>query len=107
MNLLFAVLLGPHRRPSQVVAPENDVLRGSGDRAAAGRREDIVRREHQLPRFHLGLYRERHVHGHLVTVEVRVVSGTNERVDADCLTFNQLRLKGLDRETVECRRAVE
>ena len=36
------------------------------------------------------------VHGHLVTVEVRVVGGADERVDADSLALDQHRLEGLD-----------
>ena len=40
-------------------------------------------------RFHLRFDRERHVHGHLVAVEVRVVSGTNERMNADGFAFDE------------------
>src|SRR5262249_55031097 len=56
---------------------------------------------------HLGLDRERHVHRHLVTVEVGIVSRTDERVNADGLAFDQLRLEGLNRETVQGRCAVQ
>ena len=44
---------------------------------------------------------------HLVTVEVRVVSGADERMDADGFAFDEDRLEGLDRQTVKRRGAVE
>ena len=44
---------------------------------------------------------------HLVTVEVGVVSGTNQRVNADRLTFDEFRFEGLDRKTVKRGSAVE
>ena len=47
------------------------------------------------------------MHSHLVAVEVRVVSGANERMNADRFAFDQLRLESLDRETVQRRRAVQ
>jgi hypothetical protein len=47
------------------------------------------------------------VDGHLVAVEVRVVGGANERVNADRLAFDEHGLEGLDRETVQGGGAVE
>jgi hypothetical protein len=58
-------------------------------------------RHHQQARFHLRLDGQRNVHGHLVAVEVGVVGGTNERMNADRLAFDQLRLERLDRQTVQ------
>ena len=91
----------------EVVATERNVLRRRGDRLAAGRREDVVRRQHEHAGFHLRLDRERHMDRHLVTIEVRVVSSANERVDADGLALDENRLERLDRETVQGRGAVE
>lgn len=45
--------------------------------------------------------------GHLVTVEVRVERGADERVDLDGLALDQLRLEGLDAEAVQRRRTVQ
>ena len=98
---------GADAGPGEVVGAENDVLRGHRDGLAGGGREDVVGRQHQLAALHLGLDRKRHVDGHLVTVEVRVVGGTDERVNADGLAFDELRLEGLDRKTVKRGRAVE
>src|SRR5262249_36772244 len=39
--------------------------------------------------------------------EVRVVGGTNERVNADGFAFDELRLERLHRQTVQRRRAVQ
>src|SRR4051794_28545719 len=47
------------------------------------------------------------MNGHLVTVEVRVECGTNERVNLDRLTFNKYRLKSLDSQTVKRRSTVK
>src|SRR5688572_19214522 len=47
------------------------------------------------------------MHGHLVTVEVRIKSGTYERVNADRFPFHKHRLKGLYSQTMECGRTVE
>ena len=90
-----------------VVAAQRDVLRRGGDRLAARRREDVVRRQHQHAGFHLRFDGQRDVHGHLVTVEVRVVGGANERVNADGLALDQHRLESLDRQTVQGGGAVQ
>ena len=50
--------------------------------------------EHQHARFHLSFHGERHVHGHLVAVEVCVISGRRAD-DADCFAFDQRGLKSL------------
>ena len=44
---------------------------------------------------------------HLVAVEVGVERCTCEGVELNCLTFNHLRLEGLDTETVKRRSTVE
>ena len=41
------------------------------------------------------------MNGHLVTVEVRVVSGTNEWVNADRRAFDEFRFESLDRKAVK------
>src|SRR5690606_14297356 len=78
-----------------------------GDRATIRGLEDVVGCKHQHASLSLSLYRKRQVHSHLVTVEVCVERGANERVELDCLTFNELRLEGLDAQAVQGRCAVE
>ena len=51
--------------------------------------------------------RQRHVHGHLVTVEVGVEGHADKRVQLDGLAFDEHRLKGLNAEAVQRGRAVE
>ena len=58
-------------------------------------------REHQDAGLGLGLGRQRQVDGHLVTVEVGVERGADERVQVDRLALDQHRLEGLDAETVQ------
>ena len=91
----------------QVVQTDDHVLRGQGHRATVGRLEDVVRREHEHAGLGLSLDRQRQVHGHLVTVEVGVERRADERVQLDRLALDELRLEGLDAETVKRGRAVE
>jgi hypothetical protein len=91
----------------QVVQAQHHVLGRRGDRTTVGRAQDVVARQHQDPGLGLRLGRQRQVHRHLVTVEVRVERGADERVDLDGLALDQLRLEGLDAQAVQRRRAVQ
>ena len=93
--------------PSRVVQTQHDVLGRHNRRFAVGREQHVVRGQHQGPSLELRLERQRHVYGHLVAVKVGIERGTNERVELYRLALDQLRLKGLDAEAVECRRPVE
>ena len=97
----------PRLERGQVVQAEDHVLRRHGHRTAVRRLEDVVRRQHQDAGLGLRLGRQRQVHRHLVTVEVGVERGADERVDLDGLALDQLRLEGLDAEAVQRRCAVE
>jgi hypothetical protein len=99
--------LGELALAGRVVKPEHDVLRRVDDRLAVGGREDVVRAHHEHAGFHLRLDRERHVHGHLVAVEVRVERGADERVQLDGLAFDENGLERLDAESVQRRRSVQ
>src|SRR6478672_8214225 len=101
------ILLRQARILSYVIATQGDVLTRRGDRFTTRWRENIVRREHQHARFKLRLDRQRHVHCHLVAVEVGVVRGANERMNANGFTLDQLRFKRLDRETVQGRSTIQ
>ncbi len=90
-----------------VVQAQHDVLRRHDDRLAVGGRQDVVGRHHQRTRFQLGFQRKRHVDGHLVTVEVGVERGADQRVQLDGLALDQHRLERLDAQPVQGRRAVE
>ncbi len=50
---------------------------------------------------------QRHVHSHLVTVEVGVEGRRDQRVQLNSLAFDQTRLEGLNTKAVECRSTVE
>ena len=91
----------------RVVQTQHDILRRHDRRIAVRREQDVVRRQHQRARFHLRFERQRHVHGHLVTVEVGVERRANERVQLDRLTFDQHRLESLNTKTVQRRRTVQ
>ncbi len=91
----------------EVVAAEDHVLGRRDDRAAVGRRQDVVGRQHEDPGLGLGLGRQRQVHGHLVAVEVGVEGGAHQRVDLDGLALDQHGLEGLDAEAVQRGRPVQ
>src|SRR6266702_493389 len=99
--------LGAGALLGQVVDAEDHILGGNGHGGPVRGGQDVVRRQHQHLRLHLGLHGERHVHGHLVAVEVRVERGAHERADLDCLALDQDGLEGLDAQAVERRRAVQ
>ena len=99
--------LGAGALLGQVVDAEDHVLGGNGHGGPVRGGQDVVGRQHQHLRLHLGLHGERHVHGHLVAVEVRVERGAHERVDLDGLALDQDGLEGLDAQAVERRRAVQ
>ena len=95
------------RAVGEVVETEDHVLGRRRQRRAVGRREDVVRGQHQDPGLGLRLRGQRKVHGHLVAVEVGVERVTDQRVDLDRLAFDQNRLEGLNAEAVQRRRAVQ
>ena len=97
------ILLGA----GQIVNSQNDVLAGNDNRLAVGRGKDVVRGHHQNARFGLRLDGQRDVDGHLIAVKVRVEGRANQRVQADCFSFDQHRLKRLHAQTVQRRRAVQ
>src|SRR6266487_368624 len=101
------ILLQRSRILSYVITTQGYVLTWRGDRSTARWRENIVRSEHQHARFQLRLNRQRNVHCHLVTVEVGVVRGANERVNSNGFTLDQLRFKRLNREAVQSRSTIQ
>ncbi len=85
----------------EVEAAKDDVLRRRRDRAAVRRLQDVVLRQHQHLRLEARLDAQRDMHGHLVTVEVRVERRAGQRVKPDRLAFNQLRHERLDAQAVQ------
>ncbi len=69
--------------------------------------QDVVGRHHEHACFELRFERQRHVHGHLVTVEVGVEGRADERMQLDRLALDQHGLEGLDAEAVKRGRAVQ
>ena len=91
----------------QIVDAEHDVLARHDDRRAVGRVQDVVGRHHQHAGLKLGLERQRHVHGHLIAVEIGVERRADERMQLDGLALDQHRLERLNAEAMQRRRAVE
>ena len=67
----------------------------------------LLAAQHQEARLSLRLHGQGDVHGHLVAVEVGVVGGTGQRMQLHGPALYQHRLKGLNAQTVQRRRAVE
>jgi hypothetical protein len=91
----------------EVIGAEDHVLRRHGDRLAVLRAEQVVGREHEHSGLGLGLGGQGHMDGHLVAVEVGVEGGAAQGVQLQRAALDQHRLKGLDAESVQRRRAVE
>jgi len=91
----------------QIIETQHHVLRRHDDRLAVCGGQDVVRRHHQHARFQLGFQRKRDVNRHLVTVEVGVERGADQRVQLDRLAFDQHGLERLDAQAVKRRGAVQ
>ncbi len=85
----------------QPVGADDHLVRRDGHGATVSRLEDVVRRQHQDTGLGLSLGGQRQVDCHLVTVEVGVERGTDERVQLDGLALDELRLERLDAEAVQ------
>ena len=103
----LAFALGVRLNGSHIVDSQNHVLGWIYDCSAVGRVKQVSGAEHQCPALHLRGLSERNVDGHLVSVKVGVEGFAGERVQSERLSFNQNRLKGLDSQAVQSRRAVE
>src|SRR5690554_32319 len=90
-----------------VVQTQHEVLRRHDRRFAVGREQHVVRGEHERACLELGFERQRHVNGHLVTVEVGVEGRADERVQLNGLAFDEHRLERLNAQTVQRGRPVE
>ncbi len=99
--------LGVDAVAGHVIQPEHHVLRRHDDGLAVGRRQDVVRRHHQRAGLELRLDRQRHVHGHLVAVEIGVERGADQRMQLNSLALDQHRLERLNAKTMQGRRAVQ
>ncbi len=106
-DLCVAVLALDRRLEREPVGAEDHVLARRHDRLAIGRLQDVARREHQVLRLGLRGRGQRHVHGHLVAVEVGAEGLADERVDLDRVAFDELRHERLDAQAVQRGRAVE
>ena len=58
--------------------------------------QNVLVGHHQILGLELGFVAQRHVNGHLVTVEVRVEGGADQRMKLNGLTLDQQWLEGLD-----------
>src|SRR5207237_2222446 len=107
LGILERLVAKARRSLGREIAAEHDVLTRLRDWTSIGRLENVVRRQHEQTALELGLERKRNVHGHLVTVEVSVERGADERVNTNGLSFDEYRLESLDAESVKGRSAVQ
>ena len=91
----------------QVIDTKDHILGRYGYGTAVRRLQQVIRGEQQETALRLRLYGQGKVHCHLVSVEVRVERGTNQRMQLDSLTFYQNRLEGLDTKTMQGRSTVQ
>ncbi len=65
----------------KVIRSEDHVLRRHGNRAPVGRLQEVAGRQHQEPSLSLRFGREGHMNGHLVAVEIGIVSRAGQRME--------------------------
>src|SRR5579884_2821764 len=102
-----AILFSQPRVLRDVITAQGNVLTGRGDWFAAGGRENVVGCQHEHARYQLGVHREGDVHGHLVAVEIGIVSCANQRMNANGFPLDQQRLESLDGQAMQSRRAIQ
>ena len=91
----------------EVVGTKHHILRRHRDRFTVRGFEQVAGGQHQETGLRLRLGRQRHVHSHLVAVEVGVERRTSQRVQFDRAAFHQHRFKCLDTQAVQGGGAVE
>ena len=91
----------------QVVDTQHHILRGNCHRASVGGLQQVIGRQQQEPALCLRFHRQGQMHSHLVSIEVGVERGTNQRMQLDGFTFHQDGLKCLDTQTMQGRRTVQ
>src|SRR3989344_43654 len=101
------MLLLPGRSGSEKIAPKHHVLFRTDDRITRRRFEEVCGGDHERARFFMRLIGEGNVHSHLVSVEVCVECGADERMELNCESFDEHRLEGLNAEAMERGGAVE
>ena len=83
-------------RVSQVVTSQNHILCRDGNWRTVLWCQDVVHGKHQESGFCLSFYGQRNVNRHLVSIEVGVERGTNQRVQLNGFTFYQYRFECLN-----------
>ena len=91
----------------QVVGTQNHILCWYGNRAAIGRLQQVVGSQHQESCFCLCFCGQRQMDCHLVSVEVCVKCGANQRMQLQGTTFYQNRFKCLNTQSVQGRCTVQ
>ncbi len=103
----LALSLCPWSFLGQIVDTKNHILGWNRNRPAVGRLQQVIGGQQEETALCLSLHRQRQMHRHLVSIKVCIVSRTYQRVQLNCLTFYQNRLKSLDSKPVEGRGTVQ
>ena len=98
---------GPRSLLGQIVDTKHHILGRHCNRTAVRRFQQVIRRQQQETALRLCFHGQRKMDCHLITVKVRVKRRTHQRMQLDCLTFYQNRLKRLDAQSVQCRGTVQ
>ena len=90
----------------QVIGTQHHVLRRHSHGPAVRELQQVIGRQHQEAGLGLRLGGKRHMHRHLVAVEVGIECGTNQRMQLQGAALHQNGLECLDTQTVQGRRSV-
>ncbi len=91
----------------QIVGTQNHILGRNSHGTSVGGFQKVVSRKHKEPCLCLSLCGKGQMDSHLVSVEVGVERGTNQRVKLNGASLNQYRLERLDTQSVKRRCAVQ
>ena len=98
----FAVLV-----EGKVIGTQYHILSRYSDRLSVGRLQEVAGSEHKQSCLSLRLGTKRYVNSHLIAVKVSVECRTYQRVQFNCASFHENRLKRLNSKAVKRRSAVQ
>ncbi len=90
----------------KIVTSQNHILSGNGNGFSVFGCKQIVCGKHKYSGFRLSLCRKRNVNSHLVSVKVRIVCGTYQRMQLYCSSLYKNRFKRLYSQSVQSRCSV-
>ena len=104
---IFALARSARPDFGQPIRAHHHILRRRDDRGARAGLQKIFHGSHNFPSLPLRLLGQRHMHSHLVSVKIRVEGLADQGMNLNGVALDQNRLKSLNPQAVQSRRAVQ